>query len=113
MQLSVLDRVHLLQLLPNSGNLVMVRMLHRLRERLGFTPEELAECGIVTDQVNGRIRWTKDKIVDVVFHDTEKDLFITTLRELDRTSKLTVGLLPLYDRFVENGKVPAGEKHGD
>ena len=101
MKLSVHDRLLLSVMLPTEGNVTDLRILRDLRDALGFTEEEVAAYGMVEDG-NG-VTWQKaaEEIKEVCVGPRAGLIIRERLEALNRSGKLTMEHLPLYERFVE------------
>ena len=108
MELSIRDRIVLIQLLPEQhGGLVNLQRLRELREALSFSEEEETELGIVVDSKSGNVRW-KPEAAD---HRKEVELWPWVLgklrdrlAELDEQEMLVEGDLELYRRLGYTGE---------
>ncbi len=102
MQLSVHDRLILLNLLPSEGDLTTLRIVRDLAQDLGFSDEEHQELGLVND--GNVINWEKEneKPKDVKFGKSALTIVRDQFAQLDRQSKLTLSHLDTYDKFKED-----------
>ncbi len=100
MKLFVLDRLMLLQILPREGDITTLRIVRKLREDLSFSEEETAALKLAN--VDGRVQWEADADTgkDVEVGPRAQKLIVETLEQLDKQKKITLDLLPLYDKFV-------------
>ncbi len=100
MELTVMERLLLLQLLPKEGNFLTLRMVRKLREDLSFSEEEHAVLKFVEE--NGAIRWTTEPrvIKNVEIPEPLSPLIVEALQKLDADSKLTMETAALYERFL-------------
>ena len=101
---TVKERLTLLGILPKEGNAVSMRVLREFAEALSLPKEEWPTVGLTQDPDNpGNLTWDVAKDGDGKEIDTcatMREIIVTTLRELDDKKKLTMDLLPLYERFV-------------
>lgn len=98
-QFSLPERLQLLSILPQEGNLVTIRIVAKLREDLSFSEEEIKKAGITWD--GPRVSWKKPLKKEFHIWDTARAIVRESLEKLEKESKLTEGLLPLYERFVK------------
>ncbi len=100
MELSVLERLLLLQLMPKEGNFLTLRLVRKLREDLSFSAEEHASLNFVEE--NGAVRWkTEPPIVkSVEIPPPMTSIIVEALQKLDADSKLTMETAALYERFL-------------
>lgn len=96
-----------MQIIPTEGNFVTMKIMKDLMSDLGFSEEEIKTCGIETKfQPNGQgqVIWKPEKAEetkDIKIGDVAKVVIKDKLISLDKTNRITIGLLPLYERFVE------------
>jgi hypothetical protein len=98
MDLTVAERLALLNLLPGEGDIVTLRVMRELREALSFDEAEIARLGIEANE--GRITWTDDgSTKDVEVGPKATRLVTDTLDKLNTDRKLTEQHLTLCDKF--------------
>ncbi len=100
MELSVPERLAMLNLLPQQGNFVTLKLLRELREALSFTDEEVEKFKVKV--ANERITWDNSATVDreIEIGSTMTTLIAETLRKLDKAKQLTNAHMSLYEKFV-------------
>ena len=100
MELTVLERLILLRVLPSEGNIITLRLVGDLKRNLSFTEEELKKCNIRTD--GNKVEWD-DMIYkkEVKIGEKAFDLISEVFKQLNTQNKLTEQQVPLYERFVE------------
>lgn len=99
MELTVLERLLLLEYLPKEGDYTTLKIVRRLREDLSFSEEEHQLLQFKQDAQS--LRWTpgpppKEIAIGGKAHDT----IVAALKGLDRQGKLRQDCLDLYERFV-------------
>lgn len=101
MELTVLERLVLLNLLPKEGNFTTLKLVRKAREALSFDDLENKRLAFVQD--GDQVRWNEDmKIVkEVEFGDTVENLVIDALKKLNADGKLRDEHFTLYEKFVE------------
>ena len=99
MKLSVMERIHLLSLLPKEGNLVTLKIVRNLQNELGFSEEENKETGLTINKDN-HYEWKKDIQKEVKIGETAKKVITDMFEELDKNEKLNMQTLVLYERFM-------------
>ena len=99
MQLSTLDRILLLNLLPKEGNITNLKIIRELRESLSFSEEEHKDLNFTNK--DGFMQW--NNILDKNFElgDVAMTLVKEQLRAADKEEKLTEQHLPLWEKFIE------------
>ena len=102
-KLSVHERLLLLGILPQEGDLTTIRLVRELREDLSFTEEE--HTALEFQYQDNSIHWkddvAKDKEIDI--GPRAADVVRSALQELDKGGKLREVHLPLVDMFEYEG----------
>jgi RecA-family ATPase len=103
MELTIMDRIVLLELLPDKGSYTALKEMRELREELGFSEAEVAEFDIVHE--DGVVRWDSDKEAEaepktVVISDYLHGRIITKVRQLDKSESLPE---PFFDMVTRLG----------
>ena len=100
MQLTVLERILLLNILPDKGDVASLRIIRDLQSALGFDEEESAridlrnaERGVEWDDREGIVR-------DIPIGPRATVLITDALVALEKKKQLSMQQLDLYDRFV-------------
>lgn len=111
MLLSVLERIQILSLLPKEGNVFLLRMIQETIKTVGFTEKELKLLNIVTEGSITKWKPIAPAYVDVVLGTRVRELVIEKLQEMEKETtqgkKLSLEMLPLYERFIENKETEA------
>ena len=102
MQLTVIERLVALGLLPAEGNIVKMRLRLKLIEKLGLTSEEISEYDLKPGDVEGTVQWRQDlpQEKEIDLKGPEIAAISENLEKLDKDEKLTPQHLSLYDKFV-------------
>lgn len=103
-ELSVLERLWLLNVcLPKQGKVTTLKVVQDLIAKLGLSDEELTDLGI--HEEDGQIKWNSaaeqeagPKAID--FGAASVMLIADQLKKMSDEETLTLGMLPLYDKFV-------------
>jgi hypothetical protein len=99
MKLSVGERVRLLGILPEKGNILTLKIVQSLHADLSFSEKELKDWEITATE--DRIQWNqKAKEKEIEVGDTAKEVVATTLKSLDEKDELAVPDIALWDKFV-------------
>lgn len=107
MELTVFERVTLLDILPNQGDYASLKLVRQLREDLSL--EDVAEAiSLQVNQVDSRALYAWDgdaaakviKNVELLDSSKVKRLIKSRFKELDERKLLTMDHLPLYERFI-------------
>jgi hypothetical protein len=99
MQLTVGDRIVLLDLLPREGSFLTMKIIRQLRDALYFSEEELAEFGLKQD--GAAFNWTSDRAVEIAIGPKAREVVAGALQALDAAGKITDREFTLYERFAE------------
>lgn len=107
MKLDLPERIALLAILPHEGSLVTLRVIRELQSKIGFTEDEIKHFSL-NDSISSdgmlKISWNPDlatETKDIEISDVAKAIIIARLKQLDSQGKLHIGMLPLYEKFVE------------
>ena len=103
MLLSVADRIILLSILQGENDVTTLRIMVKAREQLGFTEEEHKTLEFKI--VDGGTVW-KQGLPEKEFNLGRKatDTIRKAFLELSGKKKLTIELLPTFDKFEERGE---------
>lgn len=107
-KLSVINRLSLLGLLPNQGDLTTIKIIRELREELSFTPEEHVVINF-QPQPDGRLIWNEEALPDkeLKFEGIREIILEkvkTQLREMENKGELQLDHLSLYEVLIEEKK---------
>jgi hypothetical protein len=103
MELGVLERIALLQLLPPSeGSYVTYKILQDLKTSLGFNEDELKELNLIQNQEEKTVTWdvTKEFKKEISIGDKAKSIIVEALNKLDAEGKINQNNVSLYEKFV-------------
>lgn len=100
MNLNVLERLLVLNLLPKEGTFTNLKLLRVARENLSFTEEENKALNF--KQENDQIVWVNDAVGDkeVEIGEVVTTLIVAELKKLDSEEKLKDEFLSLYEKFI-------------
>lgn len=100
MELTVKERLVLLQTLPPTGNLTELRIIRELKESLSFSEEEHEQFGIVYD--GERVAWQDTAATkEIEIGDVARGIIVRRLKELNRQGQLAEDHLDIIDKFPE------------
>jgi len=111
MELSVLDRLKLLEALPPQGDIGTLKIIRQLKEKLSFTEEEIQDMEIsfkASEEVKDGVahpvieyNWNREKakILIVEFKPTALNILAVALKKLNREGKLTEQYVSIYEKF--------------
>jgi len=103
-ELNVLERLVLSNLLPKEGNFTNLKLVRELKEELSFNDIENAKLKFIQD--GAQVRWNEKVGNEIVkkleFADDSlmKNLIIEELKKLDKDKKLRDEHFTLYEKFI-------------
>jgi hypothetical protein len=100
MNLSVLERIVVLKVLPAEGDYATLKILTNLRMALSFTEEEIKAWDIRSDPSSNRTTWKVEGVADIPIGERATDIIVTALKKLDREKKLSVQDMSVYEKFI-------------
>jgi hypothetical protein len=100
MNLSVLERLVVLKVLPKEGDYATLKILTNLRLSLSFTEEEIKAWEIVSDPTNGRTTWQTSGDADIPIGEKATDIIVAALKKLDKEKKLSVEDMGAFEKFI-------------
>ncbi|MHC4067261.1 MAG: hypothetical protein ACYSUI_22540 [Planctomycetota bacterium] len=104
-KLSVQDRLALLSVLPDKGDITCLRIVRVLREELSFSEDEHASLQLEIKP--DAVKWNQAHDVldkEIELGDKARAVLVDSLRAMDKRKILTELHIPLWERFVENGQ---------
>ena len=104
MKFDVKERLLLLNLLPKEGDVTSLRIVLDLRRSLSFSEKELK---LVKFKSTGQqITWdpSKNTIKEIPIGEVASKMIQESFKQLDEKKKLSLDMLPLYDRFHNTKK---------
>lgn len=106
MELTVLERIALLGVLPAEGNFTTLRIVRQLREALSFTEEDHKKYKFKQNHEAGTVVWDtrEDTPVEIQIGEKATDMIVDALKKINDANKLTDQHFSLYEKFVEGGK---------
>lgn len=107
MELTIAERILILNLLPQEGNVVTLRVVRDLQSELGFSDKEMKKLKIVSNP-DGTITWPKEKAgvkKNIIFTEARWNIVKGEMEKLERAGRMRLNLISLYERFVEATRV--------
>ena len=104
MNLTIKERMAILNLLGPEGNLIYLRAKRELVKKVGLSAEEIVELKITDNQGVMKLGDPKDWELskEISIPGGEAAIIVDTLtKKLEETEKLHELELPLYEKFVE------------
>jgi hypothetical protein len=105
MELNMGERFSILQILPEQGNFVTLKVLDELRMALAPSSDETTEYEIITETTGEQsvTKWNQKGIApkEIEISTAAKKIISDKLKEIDKAEKLTKNLYSSYEKFVE------------
>ncbi len=100
MELSVFERLILLNVLPREGDFTTLKIVRKLREDLSFTEEEHKVLQFQQDGT--QMQWKREGDIpkDISIGEKATDVIVGVLKKLNADKKLTEQHFSLYEKFV-------------
>ena len=108
MKLSVLERIMMMNVLPNEGTFTNLKLIRIAREVISFTEEENKILDF--KQEGKQLNWSNSiidgKMIDAIpekdikFGEVVTNLLIENLKLLNEQGKLTQQHFSLYEKFI-------------
>jgi hypothetical protein len=103
MKLDVAERIRLLGILPEKGNLLTIKIVSELRDNLSFSEKELKDWNIKTKE--NAIRWSdKAEKKEVRFGEQATEIVVKALKDMDEKEELIQADIALWDYFLGEKK---------
>ncbi len=103
MELTIIERIWLLGILPKEGNILQMKLVQGLSDLLVLDEKE--QEAVNFKQEDGRSTWdSKVKPQELAIGDLAFDVIRDALKKLSGENKLPVDLVALYGKFVDTPK---------
>jgi hypothetical protein len=101
MELTVKERLVLMNMLPKEANFTTLKIMRKFNEALSFNEAEHKALNFRTE--GDKLSWDFTMIVtkDVEVGDFATELIRAHLKKLDKDNKLTEDHFSLFEKFVE------------
>lgn len=113
MELTVLERLVLLNVLPKEGDFTTLKLVRVAREALSFNDIENQKLKFVQD--GEQVRWDeaagRELTRDIELGEMMTIKIVEELKKLESEKKLRDDHFTLYEKFVENPPVPTPVKN--
>lgn len=102
MELSIGDRITLLNLLPNEGDLVTITVTRDIANKLNFNQDEIQKCELKFEKNSYRWNTEKSFLISVDFTEREKEILKGQVEKLDSEKKINVQNLDICLKIKES-----------
>jgi hypothetical protein len=100
-KLSVHERFMALQVLPDKGNFITLKIIRKMRENLSFNEDEIKEYEFVESE--GMTSWSPDAPEkDIDLGEVGSDILRKELIKMDEENRLEDVHFSLYEKVVED-----------
>ena len=99
MELSVLDRLTLLNIIPKEGDYTTLKIIRKLQEELSFSEEEHKLLNFRQDDQS--LFWDEGIKKEVEIGEKATDVIVDAFKKLDKGKQLKMEQMELYERFVK------------
>jgi len=112
MELFVWERFKLLQILPERGDYVTIKIVRKLREDLSFSEEEIEELQFKQD--GERMMWNPEapQTKEFQFGPKATNIIAEALKGASKREMLDGALLVLFEKFVDTTTYDLGGEAG-
>ena len=105
MKVTLVERIQILTLLPEKGDLKTLRIVKDIESKLVITQDEIVNYNFKLTEDGKAYSWNEEgraATLDVEFTNLELDEIKKVLKALETKQELSKSLLDLYIKFVEN-----------
>jgi hypothetical protein len=101
MKLTVLERLNLLNLLPQKEDISVLKIVRDLENTLSLTEEEFKEFGVKLE--NDRTSWNEKGLEEreIAIGEMATKVCANALKEANKEKLLTKQHISLYDKFIK------------
>ena len=99
MELSVLDRLVLLNVIPREGDITTLKIVRKLNDELSFSEEEHKQ--LLFRNEGDSLHWNEIPPKEIEIGEKATDVIVEAFKKLNKQGKLHMDYLDLYERFVE------------
>ena len=102
MELNILERITILQILPQEGNFTTLKIVRDLQASLAPSEEEFKEFEI--KQVDNMTTWNEKgrEGKEITIGEKASDVVMEALEKLDKEKKLTANHISIYEKFIKD-----------
>ena len=104
MELTVVDRVILMSVLPKEGDISTLKILRDLMSEIGFTEEEVQKLEMSSSEKG--TTWKQDEGIklnkEIDIGPRAYNVIEGAFRKISEAKKLTLEHLPTFEKFVKD-----------
>ena len=110
MELGITERIRLLEILPDRGDIGTLKIVRNLRESLSFTEEDIQDMEIKMepgDKGSFMYKWnqSKEKPLIIDFKPMSLRIITDALKKADQQGSLTEQHISIYEKFFGEKKI--------
>lgn len=102
MELDIMERVMLLNILPMQGNIVTLKLVDELRQTLSFDEADIEAATIMQDDETGRVTWEENTVKEFNLGKKTTEIIVKTLEKMNTDETLTPQHMSLCEKFLED-----------
>ena len=102
-ELTILERLLLLGILPPEGDFTTIKIVRKLRESLSFTEDEL-QAHQIEQHEDGRTTWIEGAPKPVELGAKAVETVVKALEKLDKDGKVEERHVTLFEKFGLDGE---------
>lgn len=104
-QLTLSERLQIIEILPREGNIISLRLIHDLKQKLSPSQKEIKDYKI-TVIAQGQIQFSAKANIPkkMTFVPAEVELIRKQLTDLSNQNKLSVDMIGIYDIFFKSAE---------
>lgn len=103
MKLTLGQRIQILQIIPNKGDIKTLRIVKDLESKLTITQEEIVKYEFTVTEDGKNYTWNKEGVlteIDYELSELEISEVKKALQKLEEAKELQKNMLELYDKFI-------------
>lgn len=105
MKLTLIERIHLRDLLPASGDYETMKIVSPLQDKLLPTQEESEKFEVKATPQGQSVHWEwnvdgRSYLADIEIDPIIQEIITTFLKDSNAMKTLTISLLSLYEKFI-------------
>ena len=98
MKLAVLDRLILLNVIPQEGDFTTLKIVRNMKDDLSFSEEEHKQLNFCTK--DERLSWNMELEKEINFGEKATGIITDAFKKLSEQKKLRIEHMELYEKFV-------------
>ncbi len=102
MKLNIIERLTIMQILPQQGNSKTLKLVKDFQGIIGLSQEELKKYEVVQKEA-GRITWNveKEESKEITIDKPLMDIIVKQFEKLNNEERLPMEYLEVYNKFCK------------